>query len=271
MGKYLFFYRQNYLFKFNRDLEMNEHNPFSLEGKTILITGASSGIGKAIAIECSKMRANLIITGRNEHRLNETFCQLKGEKHIQIIADLFSDKDIESLMEKLPLLNGIVHCAGIADPVPFQFITSRKLTDIFSVNFFSPVLMTKEIIKRKLISKKSSIVFISSISGTVCSSVAGNMYSATKGAINGMVKGMAIDLAPKFIRVNTIQPGMINTSIFDDGRVTEEQLQEDIKKYPLKRYGQPEEVAYAAIYLLSDASAWVTGSNLLIDGGYTLL
>jgi len=247
------------------------YNPFSLVGKTILVTGASSGIGKATAIECSKMGARVVITGRNRLRLEDTFNQLEGENHLQVIADLCSNENFEMLVNELSIVDGVVHCAGIVDPVPFQFINSEKLNKIFSVNFFSPILLTREMLKRKLIAKNSSIVFISSISGTICSSVAGSMYSATKGAIYGMVKGMALDLAPKFIRVNTIQPGMISTNIFEDGRVTNEQLQEDINKYPLKRYGKPEEVAHAVIYLLSDASSWITGSNLLIDGGYTLL
>jgi len=246
-------------------------NPFSLEGKKILITGASSGIGRAVAIECSKMGATVVITGRNVQRLNETYCLLGGNNHLQIIADLNDTEDIEVLVTKLPVLDGLVLCAGIMDMVPYQFINKKKLNDIFSINFFSPVILTKEIIKSKRLVNKSSVVFISSISGTLCSSVGGSLYSATKGAINGMVKGMAIDLAPKQIRVNTVQPGMIKTAIFDEGNLTKEQLIEDEKKYPLKRYGQPEEVAYAVIYLLSDASAWATGSNLLIDGGYTLL
>lgn len=246
-------------------------NPFSLEGKKILITGASSGIGRAVAIECSKMGATVVITGRNVQRLNETYCLLFGTNHLQIIANLNDVEDIEVLVTKLPFLDGLVLCAGIIDMIPYQFINRKKLNEIFSINFFSPVILTKEIIKRKRLVNKSSIVFISSISGTLCSSVGGSMYSATKGAINGMVKGMAIDLAPKQIRVNTVQPGMIKTALFDEGNLTKEQLIEDEKKYPLKRYGQPEEIAYAVIYLLSDASAWATGSNLLIDGGYTLL
>lgn len=246
------------------------YNPFSLEGKTILITGASSGIGKATAIECSKMKANVIITARNQKRLHETFNQLEGDNHLQIIANLHSNKEIDLLVKILPPLNGIVHCAGITESIPFQFINNKKIDEIFSVNFFSPVLLSKEIFKKKLLAKNSSIVFISSIAGTKCTYVAGSMYNATKGAINGMVKGMAVDLAPKGIRVNTIRPGMINTSILEDGKITEKQLQEDKKKYPLKRYGKPEEVAFAVIYLLSNASNWITGSNILIDGGYTL-
>lgn len=246
------------------------YNPFSLEGKTIFITGASSGIGRSVAIECSKIGATVVITGRNKERLNETFNQLVGEGHIQFIADLRIYSELNDSIYKMPTLNGIVHCAGFVDPTPFQFITEKKLDDIFSVNFFTPTLITKDLLKKKILRKGSSIVFISSISGPVCSYIAGGLYSSTKSAIHGMVKGMALDLAVKKIRVNTVQPGMIRTNILDDGRITSQQLMEDIKKYPLKRYGNPEEVAYAIIYLLSDASAWVTGSNLLIDGGFTL-
>lgn len=247
------------------------YNPFSLEGKTILVTGASSGIGRAIAIESAKMGADLIITGRDEKRLNETFVNLERTSHQLIIADLNKSEDLDKLVSGLPALDGIVHCAGIVDPVPFKFISKEKLETIFNVNFIGPTLITQAIAKKNQLNRNASIVFISSISGVYCSYVAGAMYSATKGAINGLVKGMAIDLAPKGIRVNSICPAMINTNILEDGRVTKEQLNEDVKKYPLKRYGNPEEVAYAAIYLLSDASKWVTGSDLLIDGGYTLL
>ena len=119
--------------------------------------------------------------------------------------------------------------------------------------------------------KGSSIVFISSISGPYVSYIGGSMYSASKGAIDGVAKGMAIELASKSIRVNCVNPGMIETNILSSGEISEEQLKEDTKRYPLGRYGKPEEVAHAVIYLLSDASSWVTGTNLKIDGGYTLL
>lgn len=247
------------------------NNPFSLFDKTILVTGASSGIGKAIAIECSKMGATIIITGRNETRLNETFSELLGSNHKSVIADLSIENDITLLCNQLPSINGIVHCAGFTTPLPFQFINKEKIDSILNVNFTSTILITQRLLKKKKIEKESSIVFISSISGIWCSSVGGSLYSASKGAINGLIKGMALDLAPKGIRVNSINPGMVETSIFSEGEISQDQLQEDMKKYPLKRYGKPEEVAYAAIYLLSDASKWVTGSNLLIDGGYTLL
>lgn len=247
------------------------YNPFRLDKKTILVTGASSGIGKSVAIECSKMGANLIITGRNEQRLTDTFIQLDKGTHTKIIADLSNDDQIERLISEISHVDGIVHCAGITDPVPFQFTSKKKFEDIFAINFFGPTIITQKLIKRKKITKESSIVFISSVSGIYCSSVAGSMYSSSKGAVSGVIKGMALDLAPQGIRVNSVCPAMIETSIFADGRVTHEQLSEDVKKYPLKRYGKPEEVAYAVIYLLSDASTWITGTNLLIDGGYTLL
>jgi NAD(P)-dependent dehydrogenase (short-subunit alcohol dehydrogenase family) len=248
-----------------------KYNPFSLDDKTVFITGASSGIGKAIAIECSKMGANIVITGRNAERLNETFNQLQGGNHSQIIADLLVEDQTKLLIEKLPLLDGVVYSAGIVTTLPFQFISKEKLIELFLVNFISPTLISQQLLKQKKINKNASFVWISSIAGNMCSSPGNSMYSASKSAVNGMVKGMAIDLAPKGIRVNSVNPGVIETTIFSNGAIDQEQLKNQIIKYPLKRYGYPEEVAFATIYLLSNASAWVTGSHLLIDGGYTLL
>lgn len=247
------------------------YNPFALNEKTILVTGASSGIGRSIAIECSRMGANVIITARNEELLNETLELMSGDTHKSYIADLSSEIEIANLVTELPQLDGVVHCAGMTIPKPFQFYSKENIDIIMGVNFEAPVLITQSLMKQKKIRKQSSIVFISSISGVWISSVGGSLYSASKGAINGLVKGLAIEYASKGIRVNSVNPGMIDTHIFSDGTITEEQLVEDSKKYPLKRYGKPEEVAYAVIYLLSNASAWITGSNLLIDGGYTLL
>lgn len=246
-------------------------NPFSLKDKTILVTGASSGIGRAIAIECSKMGASVIITARSEERLQETLREMEDEQNKLIVADLSIDEDIENLANELPALDGIVHCAGFTIPKPFVFLSKDDVDAVMKVNFSTPVFLTQKLLKSKKINKKASIVFISSISGVYVSYVAGSLYSASKGAVNGIVKGMAIELAAKQIRVNSVNPGMIETNIFSAGIISEEQLNEDKKKYPLKRYGKPEEVAYAVIYLLSEASSWTTGSNILIDGGYTLL
>jgi NAD(P)-dependent dehydrogenase (short-subunit alcohol dehydrogenase family) len=247
------------------------HNPFSLVGKKILVTGASSGIGKSVAIECSKMGATVYITGRNLDNLNKTFLELEGSENVSIAADVTNTNDLNALVAQLPVLDGIVHSAGVSHPTPFQFVNEEKINQTFSVNFNAPVLLNLSLLRQKKINKKASIVFISSISGVYISSPGGSVYSASKAAINGIMQGMAIDLAGKGIRVNSINPGMVETDILLGSGITEEQLLEEKKKYPLKRFAQPREIAYAAIYLLSDASQWVTGSNLKVDGGYTIL
>lgn len=249
------------------------YNPFSIEGKNILVTGASSGIGRAIAIECSRMGANIIITARNRERLNETFLMMETSlNHKMIEADLSDVEAIDNLVEKIPYkLDGVVHCAGFTIIKPFQLFKDEDINGIMDVNFYAPLFLTRNLIKKKLINKDASIVFISSISGVFVLSYGGSLYSASKGAINGLVKGIALELATKSIRVNSVNPGMVDTNILSKGIITEEQLKEDAKKYPLRRYGKPEEIAHGVIYLLSEASKWVTGSNLVIDGGYTLL
>ncbi len=244
-------------------------NPFSLEGKSLFVTGASSGIGREVAIQCSRLGAKLIITGRNEDRLNETFTALAGQDHIKIAADLTLQQD--EIFNCLPKLDGIVNAAGIINIQPFLFLSNEELKMIFEINFFSPVLLTQQIIKKKLFNKNSSVVFISSIEGNVIFSKGNSAYSASKSALTATVKTMALELAQKKIRVNSIQPGVVRTKMLESllENFTPEQLEEDEKKYPLG-YGTPEDVAYAAIYLLSDASKWVTGSSLIIDGGFSL-
>jgi NAD(P)-dependent dehydrogenase (short-subunit alcohol dehydrogenase family) len=246
------------------------YNPFSLAEKTILVTGASSGIGRAIAIECSKMGATIILTARNEERLNETLSQMEANGHSIIVADLKNEDERKRLIEQSPNLHGLVNCAGIIKTLPFQFVNAEVLKNVMDVNFTAPVLMTAELVKRKNITKNGSIVFISSLSGISVVATGNSIYAASKGAINGIMRNMALDLAPKGIRVNCVNPAMVDTNIYGEGIITTEQLEEDKKNYPLKRYGKPEEIAYAVIYLLSDASSWVTGSSLIIDGGVTL-
>jgi len=246
------------------------YNPFSLTGKTVLVTGASSGIGRSIAIECSKMGANVVLTARNEERLNETLLQMEGKGHSIIIADLTNEYDRKQLVEHSPKLDGLVNCAGLVRTLLFQFIDADSLAEVMNLNFVAPTLMSAQLVENKKLKRNSSIVFISSISGIVCVGGGNSLYSASKGAINGLMKNMALDLAPKSIRVNSVNPGMVDTSIYDEGIISAEQLEEDKKRYPLKRYGKPEEVAYVVVYLLSDAAAWVTGSSIVIDGGYTL-
>ena len=247
------------------------YNPFSLAGKTILITRASSGIGKATAIECSKLGAKVIITGRNRLRLEETFSSMSGNAHLLIEADLQYPSDIDMLIDSLPMLDGVVNNAGMTKTIPMAFISEEILLDVLRINTISPILITQKLLKRRKLAKSASIVFTSSISGNSVGVLGNTIYSTTKAAVNGFVKNAALELAPKNIRVNTVCPGMIDTGILSSGIITEEQLDEERKKYPLKRFGKPEEIAYAIIYLLSDASSFVTGSNLFIDGGFTLL
>ena len=246
------------------------NNPFSLEGKTILVTGASSGIGRATAIACSQMGAVVVVTGRNESRLQETLDALEGSGHQMIVADIANDDQIDYLVDQIPAINGLVNNAGITETCPTQFIKRDKLNRVMEVNTIAPILLTQRILKKKKLGKGGSIVFTCSISGT-CVCVWGNvLYSASKGAIHGFMKNAALDLAHKGIRVNDVCPGMIDTHILDAGTISEEQLEIEAQRYPMKRFGKPEEVAYGIIYLLSDASSFVTGSSIVIDGGFTL-
>lgn len=243
------------------------YNPFSLERKTILVTGASSGIGRATAIECSKMGASVIMTARNEEKLNETLQQMESTNHKIIVADLATDSGVDALCTECPVIDGLVNNAGISRPLPVSFVNREKMDEIFPINMESPILLFTKLLKLKKLSKGSSTVFTSSINGVMGGGNAESLYSATKGALSGFVKSAALDLAQKNIRVNCVCPGMIETEIFSSGTISSEQLKMNADNYPLKRHGKAQEVAWAIIYLLSDASSFITGSNLIIDGG----
>lgn len=245
------------------------NNPFNLSGKKILITGASSGIGRQIAISVALSGADLVITGRNTTRLAETFALLNGDNHQMLIADINSEEDADLLVENCNSLDGIVLASGILKTLPFKFVTAEALNDIMNSNFQSPVILLNKLIKMKKLNKGSSIIFISSIGGTLIGTIGNSMYSASKGAINSIQKVLALELAPQKIRVNSISPGMIKTPLWQEGSISNQQLLEDEKRYPLG-YGRPEDVAFAAIYLLSDASRWATGSSLILDGGFSI-
>lgn len=246
------------------------YNPFSLSGKKILVTGASSGIGRAIAIECSKMGAQLLICGRNRDRLKEVHSLLIGDGHQCFVGDLTQDSVVKELIAEIEELNGCVFSAGRGLTLPFQFATREKFDEVFNINFFSPIELFRLLVKKKKMHLDSSVVFIDSIGGTQIFSMGGSIYGSSKAALQSMVKFCAKELASKKIRVNSVNPGMVNTPLIRRGTLTEEQLKEDMVKYPLKRYGEPEDIAYGVIYLLSDASSWVTGQTLVIDGGITI-
>lgn len=245
------------------------YNPFSLEGKTVLVTGASSGIGQATAIECSKMGAKVVITGRNIERLQETFDQLEGEGHIQIAADLNEETEIAKLVEQCPVLNGLVNNAGRGKSKPVNFIAMDDLQDVFQTNLFGVALLTKMLLKKKKIAKGGSIVFTSSISAYM--TAAGlSIYASSKAAITAYMRTCAIELGTKNIRSNAILPGMVETKLINSGTYTDEDKQNDLALYPLGRYGSPEDIAHAMVFLLCDASGWITGTELVVDGGRCL-
>ena len=249
---------------------MDLFNPFSLAGKTILVTGASSGIGQEAAVQCSKLGARVIVTARNEERLNETLSQMEGDGHRIVLAELTQQADLEKLVDAIDSLNGVVLCAGKGMTSPFPFSTKEKFDTVFEINFFAPVELLRLLVKKKKLAKESSVVFVSSVGGNFSFNIGNGVYGASKAALNSIMKFCAKELAPKKIRVNSVNPGMVNTKLIQGGTISEEQHQLDMEKYPLKRYGEPEEIAYGIIYLLSDASSWVTGHSLVIDGGLTI-
>lgn len=250
---------------------MNDYNPFSLQGKTILITGASSGIGRETAIQCSKLGATVVITGRNEQRLQETLSELYNkDNHTLLVADMTTEDGLSSIVNSIHHLDGVVLCAGKGLTLPLQFSTREKFNEIFEINFFAPVELLRVLYKKKKLNKESSVVFVSSIGGTRVTRPGNGIYGASKSAFNSIMKFSAREFAPRKIRVNSVCPGMVATPFIQRGTLTDEEFKKDMEFYPLKRYGVPTDIALGIIYLLSDASSWMTGQSLVIDGGLTM-
>lgn len=242
---------------------------FDLSDKTILITGASSGIGRGIAIACSNAGAKCILVARNEVRLNHVAAEC-GESATIEKVDVSDVSEIVSLVDKVPTLDGLVQCAGVSDKhTPLKFLKAEFVDQLLSVNIKAPILLLAMLEKKKKFNKGASVVLMSSIA-SFHATPAHSLYCATKGALTAFAKGAALDLAGKKIRVNTIAPGMVNTPLIDFANISEEQRRANEAFYPMKRYGEPEDVAGAALYLLSDASSWVTGQQFVVDGGITV-
>ncbi|MBQ6970996.1 MAG: SDR family oxidoreductase [Synergistaceae bacterium] len=246
-------------------------SPFTLGGRTILITGASSGIGRAAAILCAEMGASLIITARNEERLAGTLDSLSGTGHKMITADLADESEISRLVEQSPPLDGLVNNAGMIELLPSEYVTREKLDEILSVNTYAPITLFAGLARKRKLRKGCSVVFTSSLAGNVVTAYGHSMYSVSKAAVSAFAKTAALEMAPRKIRVNCVCPGMIETGLIHSEKVTPEMLAEDVKRYPLRRYGKPEEVAGGIAFLLSDAASFITGINLIIDGGMTLV
>ena len=244
------------------------YNPFSLEGKTILITGASSGIGRASAIACAKMGANVVVTGRNTERLQATFDQLeKIGNHMQIVGDLTNAEDLDNLVANVPVLDGLVNNAGISFTKPIGFLKKDDLQKVYESNLYAPMLLTNNLLKKKKLAKGASVVFMSSAAAFGCSN-ANSTYGTAKAALSDFMHYCNKEITPtKLIRFNALHPGMVRTELVANLSFTEEELQKDMARYPLGRYGEPEDIANAVIYFLSDASAWISGVSLVIDGG----
>ena len=245
-----------------------EYNPFSLEGKIILVTGAAGGIGRATSLECAKLGARLALTDINEAGLAETLSLLPGEGHSYVVTNLTVQDELDALVAGLPQLDGFVSNAGITKPTPVKFINKDDLERIMSINAFAPIYLTQRLLKKKKFNAGASLVFTVSVGGVFTTAPGNAMYGASKGALQVFVRNVALEGAPR-IRCNSVNPGMVNTNLA--GRsYSDEDKARDIETYPMKRYGEPRDVALAIVYLLSDASSWVTGHSLIIDGGKTL-
>jgi len=244
--------------------------PFHLHGKNILVTGASSGIGRQVAISAAKMGASIILSGRNETELKKTLNELPGDSHIIIPADLLQQIDREKLANEIPFIDGLVHCAGTVRPFPIKFLDQGKLDETLNINYEAPVLMMAAILKQKKINRNASLVFLSSISGQHPHK-GGTLYAGSKAAIESFMKVLALELYPQGIRANCISPAMVKTPMYDKAaeEMSHEEMEKHVSKYPLGA-GLPEDVANSVIFLLSPASRWVTGINLILDGGYLL-
>lgn len=250
------------------------YNPFNLSGKRILITGASSGIGRATAIECSKLGASCVLCGRNEERLQQTLNELMSERvngaaHSFIVADLLTSDGIQAIATNCDKLDGVVLNAGINVMAPIYFIKEEDVNQVFQTNTLAPMLLMQALLKARKINTKASLVFTSSIDA-VNPDVSSSAYAASKAALTSFMRSCAKELAPRQIRANAVHPGLVETGMKHNGMVSDEDLEKNKELYLLKRYARPEEIAWAIIYLLSDASAFVTGSVLTIDGGISI-
>lgn len=249
-------------------------NPFDLTGKSIVITGASSGIGRQCAIDCSRMGARIILIGRDIYRLEETMNCLYGEGHFYYSVDLTDIVQIENLgndiENNIGKINGLVNCAGVSTTLPLKLMSHQKIEDMFKINVLSAMDMTRELSKVKRMEFDSSIVFISSVMGIV-GEKGKSLYSLTKGALIASVRSLACEFSKRKIRVNAISPGAILTPINANlPHMQDSNRRLELENKHLLGLGETSDISNGVIYLLSNASRWVTGQNLIIDGGYTV-
>ncbi len=219
------------------------------------------------------MGARVVLNGRNAERLQETLSHMEGKNHLVVSADIATQEGIERVASEVPELDGYVNSAGIPSLIPLKNISRTYMENILSVNTIAPITLTALLVKKKKLKTKSSVVIIGSINGCCIGNAGSSPYSASNGALSGFIKAAALELAGRGTRINTISPGLVPTSMLGmtEEMYTREQLEEQMApNYPMKRLGVVDDIANGAVYLLSDASSWVTGQNLVIDGGYTI-
>jgi NAD(P)-dependent dehydrogenase (short-subunit alcohol dehydrogenase family) len=243
-------------------------DPFCLTGKRILVTGASSGIGREIAISCSQAGAEVVITGRNEDRLESTFAALEGTGHKKIIANLDRQEDIDYLVAETGVLNGLAHAAGMSRLVPLRMMNRAHITETFAANTFAPMLLTRGLLAKKSLAQGSSIVFVASVASHI-GPMASTAYAASKSALLGMVRSMGQEVAKQGMRANCIAPGYVRTPLLDGLQGSGGNMENLFDLTPLGM-GEPEDVAWAALFFLSDASRWITRNYFIVDGGLTV-
>lgn len=250
-------------------------NPFSLDGKVILITGAASGIGRQCAVSCEAMGARLVLFDLNTEGLTETLGMLEGKaEHYLAGIDLTdfeaTSQTVAQAVVSCGRISGVLHCAGISTTLPLKMVSPDVLDKFFKVNVYSAYFLTKEVCKMGNLSKEgASIVFFSSVVGSFGES-GKSVYGMTKGALLAGAKSLAVELARKNVRVNAVSPGVVVTPINKDlPHIADPERRAALENQHLLGLGETTDVANACIYLLSDASRWVTGTNLFVDGGYT--
>lgn len=245
------------------------YNPMNLTGRSVLVTGASSGIGRACAVTLSKLGARVVLSARREDELNETLTMLEGSGHSIYVCDLSDPVDVSKVVAQIGKVNGLIHSAGVSPMSPIGCVSESEIEEVFKVNCFSFLELMKHYSKAKNRSEKFSAVVISSVSA-FAGWAGGSVYCASKGALSAAVRSLAIELAPKGVRVNAICPSNVKTPLYDAGaaEINGEEALNSLLSRQVLGLGMPEQIAEVAAFLLSDASSFITGVNLPVDGGY---
>jgi NAD(P)-dependent dehydrogenase (short-subunit alcohol dehydrogenase family) len=250
------------------------YNPMDLSGRRILVTGASAGIGRAIAVLLSRLGAAVVCVGRNPSNLADTLSLLAGENHISQVYDLHDLAGIQPWLQEIAArgggLHGLVHAAGIQSTLSLKLLNPEKWREVFMVNTEAALSLAQGFQTRQVYAgEKGAIVFISSVMGLV-SAPGRTAYSLSKGALDGAMRALALELAPKKIRVNCVTPAFVNTAMYQEmTRVWDEPQRAQVERLHPLGIGEPEDVAQAVAFLLADTGRWITGTTLVVDGGYT--